>query len=122
MTKHIGCFVFVLTSLLSHEAFAVETYECKYTSYSNQSGAHEQALDLVFLIDKDANKGYIVGNNGSEEVAYVDGRGLAFIEVTDTGNVMTTAIDQNMKSVHSRNTVLESGLVPSQYYGECVRK
>ena len=48
--------------------------------------------------------------------------GMAFIEITDSGNVMTTAITSNGESVHSRNTVIIDSIVASQYYGRCVQK
>jgi len=62
----------------------------------------------------------MVGNNGSSEVHLVPSPfGPTFIEVTQAGNVMTTAIATDGDSVHSRGTRMQGGLVPSQYYGHC---
>jgi hypothetical protein len=102
------------------------TFECHYTTYSDDSGNHEVTNDfiLTFLIDKDIDKGYLIGNNGSNEVIVIYGPlgRISFIEVTDTTNVMTTVITRAGSSVHSRNTVILEELVASQYYGECVLK
>lgn len=117
-------FLIALIASFSNNAFSAETYECQYTSFSNQKGNHKEEFNLIFLVDVSAGKSYIVGNNGSSEVNYIDNAaGLSFIEITDSGNVMTTAIDANMKSVHSRNSIgLTGELLPSQYYGSCVQK
>jgi hypothetical protein len=76
---------------------------------------------LTFLVDTENGKGYIVGNQGSEEIAVIPHKigGIAFIEVTGSGNVMTTAIDTVGNSVHSRNTSIGGELIPTQYYGKC---
>ena len=66
----------------------------------------------------------MLGNNGNSPVVHIDkGNGISFIEITGLGNVMSTTIDKKMNSVHSRNSVGFSGeLIPSQYYGSCVKK
>ena len=114
----------VLLSISSAAFGDTATFECHYSSYSDDSGNHEVTSDfiLTFLIDEDTDKGYIIGNNGSNEVIVIYGPlgSISFIEVTDTKNVMTTAITQAGASVHSRNTVILDELVASQYYGECV--
>ena len=46
-------------------------------------------------------------------------KGISFIEITPAGNAMTTAIDATGASVHSRNTIIEGILTPTQYYGKC---
>ena len=99
------------------------SYVCNYESYSDEEGNHktkEQFL-LTFVVDTENGKGYIVGNQGSEEVAVIPHKigGIAFVEVTGSGNVMTTAIDNAGNSVHSRNTSIGGELIPTQYYGKC---
>ncbi len=47
---------------------------------------------------------------------------IAFLEVTATGNLMTTTIDSNGVSAHSRHTVAMGELLASQFYGTCVTK
>ncbi len=102
------------------------TYVCNYGSYSDEEGNHkaEKEFRLTFILDTENEKAYIVGNQGSEEVAVFPHRlgGISFVEVTSAGNVMATAIDTANNSVHSRNTSLGGELVPSQYYGKCVIK
>ena len=113
----------ILLSLLPALVYAdTTTYTCNYTTYSDQEGNHnvETKFELNFIIDKTAEKSYLLGNNGSAEVTFfelVDQ--VAFIEVTTSGNIMTTAIDSNLNSVHSRNSVMLGKMLPSQYYGKC---
>jgi hypothetical protein len=47
--------------------------------------------------------------------------GLTFVEVTRSGNVMTTTIARDGAAVHSRNAIIGETLFPSQYYGTCER-
>jgi hypothetical protein len=78
---------------------------------------------LTYIVDKEADKSYLLGNNGSSEVYRFDSDDqLSFLEVTGTLNIMSTTIDSNMDSVHSRNSVILGKLIPSQYYGKCVVK
>ena len=48
--------------------------------------------------------------------------GVSFVEITASGNVMVTAITKSGEAVHSRNGIMFNELVPSQYYGKCVRQ
>lgn len=116
--------ILYLLAVFSIPAFATQTYECKFTNYSDQKGNSTENLNLTFIIDKASGKSYMVGNNGSGPVEHIDrGLGVSFVEITLLGNVMSTTIDTKMNSVHSRNTVAFSGeLIPSQYYGSCVKK
>ncbi len=98
------------------------TYICNYTSFSDHEGNHKvkKQFKLNFIVDEKINKSYMLGNNGSSEIKLIKSKGqLAFIELTTTGNIMTTSIDSKLKSVHSRNTVIFGELLPSQYYGKC---
>ena len=98
------------------------TYSCNYTTYSDQEGNHkvEKKFELNFIVDKAAGKSYVLGNNGSTEIKLLESSDqLAFIEVTSTGNIMTTAIDSKLNSVHSRNSVMFGEMLPSRYYGKC---
>ena len=113
-------FVFLFSGALSASTI---TFVCNYDSYSNEEGNHkaEEGFVLTFIVDTENGKAYMVGNQGSEEVTAIQNKigGMAFIEVTGTGNVMTTAIDTKGNSVHSRNTSIAGELLPSQYYGKC---
>ncbi|MBZ0105158.1 MAG: hypothetical protein K8H84_05965 [Sulfuricella denitrificans] len=112
-----------LLLLLPALAFAdTTTYSCNYTRYSDQEGGHKvkEKFELNFIVDKAAGKSYLLGNNGSTEVKLIESSDqLAFLEVTSTGNIMTTAIDRKLNSVHSRNSVMFGEMLPSQYYGKC---
>lgn len=100
-------------------------YSCNYTSYSDSKGNHKvkDKFELNFIIDRATGKSYLLGNAGSSEVQLIESKDrVAFLELTDTGNIMSTAIDSKLDSVHSRNTVMFGELLPSQYYGKCVIK
>ena len=102
---------------------AITTYTCDYGSFSDSDGNHlvNDPFILTFIVDSDTEKAYMKGNQGAANVLIVQGSSsLTFIEVTDAGNVMTTTIDSEANSVHSRNTVLFGELVPSQFYGTCI--
>ena len=120
--------ILILISLLafSGAAFALPlTYICDYPTYSDQEGNHtvKDKFILTFIVDKEADKSYLLGNNGSSEVyRFESDSQLSFLEVTGTLNIISTTIDSNMDSVHSRNSVLSGKLIPSQYYGKCVIK
>ena len=99
-----------------------DTFTCLYTKTADESGLREAEDDFVlrFLIDDQTGKAYLVGNAGSSEVEVITGGGfLSFIEITGVGNIMTTTIVSNGKSVHSRNSVILGDLLASQYYGTC---
>lgn len=100
-----------------------ETIVCNYSSYSTENGNHKVKGEFVltFIVDKTKNTAYILGSQGSDEVSFLPSAfgGISFIEVTGFGSVMTTAIDSKGDSLHSRNTILGGGIVPTQYYGKC---
>ena len=106
-------------------AQATETWFCDYPRYSDEEGSHrvKNKFVLTFIVDSKNDKAYIVGDQGSDEVHILSsGAGLSFIEITPIGNVMSTTIDSNLRSVHSRNTVIGGELIPTQYYGTCQLK
>jgi hypothetical protein len=101
------------------------TFECDYKTYGDDKGLHKvkAPFRLTFLIDTSARKAYIIGNVGSSEVSLVpNADGLTLVEITGSGNVMTTAITSKGKSVHSRGSIMSGDLIPSQYYGSCQKK
>ena len=116
-------FTYLLVTLLvcSSQAFASTTFTCQFSTFSDNEGTHEGELSLTYLVDEDAGKAYMIGNNGSNEVVEIyKGDGRSFIEVTSTGNVMVTTVTPDLKAVHSRNSVMFGELIPTQYYGECL--
>ncbi len=105
------------------------TFDCSYPLMANLDGIElaEEDFNLQFLVDPESDKAYMIGNVGTVEVIHLNNDlGVSFIEVTGTGNVMTTTITFGLVSVHSRHTIIPAGekgeLLPSQYYGICVKK
>lgn len=100
-------------------------YSCNYTSYSDSEGNHKvkDKFELNFIVDSATGKSYLLGNAGSSEVKVLEFEDrISFLEITGTGNIMSTAIDSKLNSVHSRNSILFGEVLPSQYYGKCVIK
>jgi len=101
------------------------TFECDYKTYGDDKGLHKvkAPFRLTFRVDTSSKKAYIIGNVGSSEVSLVpNADGLTLVEITGSGNVMTTVITSIGKTVHSRGSILFGDLVPSQYYGSCLKK
>lgn len=114
---------FVLIALLvTSPVFAYPvTYTCKFKSYSDGEGLHPaENFILTFIRDDKKDTTYMLGNNGSVEVAYFRASdSVNIIEQTATGNIMVTTITDKNDAVHSRNSVLFGDLIASQYYGSC---
>lgn len=121
--KNIMLAILILSLIPTLVYGETETIICNYTSYSDENGNHKvkDKFILTFIRDKTKKTAYILGSQGSAEVTFFPSAfgGISFIEVTGFGNVMTTAIDVKGDSVHSRNTILDGGIVPTQYYGKC---
>ena len=99
-------------------------YKCSYPKYASIEGIKtEKSFELTFMIDETTKKTYMKGNNGISELKMIDVQfgGISFLEITDGGNIVTTAIDKNNLSVHSRNSIIMGELVASQYYGKCIK-
>jgi hypothetical protein len=120
--------VVLLACSLSLASYAKTTkFSCAFLEYSDNTGglkeAEEGGLRMTFLIDSAARKAYVLGNAGSSEVMIVPNEGgFTLIEVTNSGNVMVTAITWKGLAVHSRNGIMGEQILPSQYYGKCVAK
>jgi hypothetical protein len=115
--------VLIFTSLYFGIANAdTVTINCDYRYYSDKDGHYpvDGEFKLTFLYDKENDQAYIMGNNGSSRVTHFrQSDSMSFVEVTGTGNVMTTTIAEDLSSVHSRNSVMFGKLLASQYYGSC---
>ena len=101
------------------------TYSCNYPIYTDEEGVHKvtRKFELNFIFDDKAKKSYMLGNNGSTEVGrFKYAEHIVFAEITSFGSFMTTTIDKNLNSVHSRNTVMSGKLIASQFFGKCVVK
>ncbi|HHQ4779543.1 TPA: hypothetical protein ACSP0C_003299 [Aeromonas veronii] len=116
-------FIALLLASLSNLSIAKSIeLDCDYQTYSDQGGNHKVTKPFIlgFVIDDITNKAYEVGSIGVSEVSFIKGiDSYSFVEITDTGNVMSTTIDNSLTSTHSRNTVISGEVIPSQYYGKC---
>ena len=123
MRKILTLTFFLLTANLS--IAATSSFDCKFNLEATSSGLTKQSplFELRFISDDEKKSAYLMGNNGSAEVKVIQNAGgISLVEVTSSGNVMVTTITKSGEAVHSRNTVMQSQLVPSQYYGKCVAK
>ena len=112
--------ILLLIPFLAHSD--TTNYYCKYTSYSDEKGNHKisKTLELKFIVDKESGKSFMLRINGiSEVITFGENDQIAFVEITATENIISTAIDSNLNSVHSRNSVLHGKLLASQFYGKC---
>lgn len=113
-----------LALLFPLSSFAMTEYYCKYTKqYSPETGPTkvDYPFFLEFTIFKPSdNIAWMKGNNGSKRVMIKRGpQSITFVETTNYGAVQVTAITKKMESAHSRNTIIDSYYMPSQFYGKC---
>ena len=98
--------------------------ECVFTKAATlKDGLHDETLTLNFVLDFKNDKYVTFGNNGRNNLNFVgNDSGFTLIEITGTGNVMTTTVDTvagALWAVHSRNTIVFDSLIAQQYYGQC---
>jgi hypothetical protein len=116
-----GCFAIHAGAV--HAQVSPKTFECNYDRYSDGKSLAPVAggFSMTFLIDVKADKAYVLGNNGASDVTLLTNQwGMTLVEITGTGNLMATVITFGGDSVHSRHTVFNGKIIPSQYYGRCV--
>ena len=99
---------------------ATSKLDCSFNMVCSPThGCKSETFSLQYIFDGNANTAIIVGNSGTSQVEYHAGfEGISFVEKLFSGAIMTTTIANNGDAVHSRHTMI-SGLVPSQYFGEC---
>ncbi|QMU61797.1 MAG: hypothetical protein GKR92_08840 [Gammaproteobacteria bacterium] len=114
--------IFLYCMTVQHAYSAVTTITCDYDAFASIQRV-EQAIEimqLVFTVDTETSEAQIIRKTGVTDVdLYPSGGGFTFIEVNERGNVLTTTVDIHGKTAHSRNTILDSELIPSQFYGTC---
>lgn len=115
---------FAVLAFTSNTQAATTSFTCNFPTAASPSGVKKEAkpFEMRFISDTQTKKAYIVGNNGSSEVTAIQNQsgGVTFVEITDSGNVMVTAIATSGEAVHSRNGIMSGKIIPSQYYGNCV--
>ena len=95
---------------------------CNYDKFASiqKVDAVVEIFQLTFTVDEETSEAQVLRKNGITDVQLLPTKGgFTFIEVNERGNVLTTTIDKYGKSAHSRNTILDSELIPSQFYGKC---
>ena len=118
-------FIFTIIILLtaSQNAYsALTTITCDYDTFASvqQVESTIEVMQLTFTVDTETSEAKVIRKNGITDVdLYPTGGGFTFVEVNERGNVLTTTVDIHGKSAHSRNTILDSELIPSQFYGSC---
>jgi len=101
---------------------ALTTITCDYDTFASvkQVEPTTEIMQLTFTVDIETSEAQVIRKNGISDVdLYPTGGGFTFVEVNERGNVLTTTVDIHGKSAHSRNTILDSELIPSQFYGSC---
>ncbi len=114
--------LFVLYILSQNAYSALTTITCDYDTFASvkQVEPTTEIMQLIFTVDTDSSAAQVIRSNHVTDVKlYPTGGGFTFVEVDQIGNVLTTTVDIHGKSAHSRNTILDSQLIPSQFYGEC---
>ncbi len=117
--KSIAIFTFL--SLQAAES-ATTLIICEYDKFASVQKVEPvtEIFQLTFSVNKETSEAQVIRKNGTTDVQLLPtGGGFTFIEVNERGNVLTTTVDVYGKSAHSRNTILDSELIPSQFYGTC---
>ncbi len=113
--------VFVYLGLQPAQS-APTTITCDYDKFASIQKVDKvvEIFQLTFTVDKETSVAKVIRKNGITDLQLLPtGGGFTFIEVNERGNVLTTTVDIHGKSVHSRNTILDGELIPSQFYGNC---
>lgn len=115
--------VLILFLMTTENVFsALTTITCDYDTFASVQKVDRtnEVMQLTFTVDTETSEAQIIRKNGMTEVdLYPTGGGFTFVEINERGNVLTTTVDVHGKSAHSRNTILDSELIPSQFYGTC---
>ncbi len=116
-------FTIILFFAFSQKAYsALTTITCDYDTFASvqQVEPTTEIMQLIFTVDTETSDAQVIRKNGTTDVdLYPTGGGFTFVEINERGNVLTTTVDIHGKSAHSRNTILDSELIPSQFYGSC---
>ena len=125
--RRCGFLTFLLATAWIAQSYPLSaevlTWVCLYPRIANANGARDgQSLELTFKIDDTTRKASVTSDAGTSNVELIAGKdGLTFIQALSSGTIQATTIDTSGKSVHTRHTLLNGLLVPSQSYGSCRR-
>ena len=120
--KTLICILILFLFTTKNVYSALTTITCDYDTFASVQKVDRanEVLQLTFTVDTETSEAQIIRKNGITEVnLYPTGGGFTFVEINERGNVLTTTVDVHGKSAHSRNTILDSELIPSQFYGTC---
>ena len=121
MRTLIAITIFVSLGLPTAKS-ATTTIMCDYQKFASIQKVDNvvEVFQLTFTVDKETSEAKVIRKNGVNDVQLLPtGGGFTFIEINHRGNVLTTTVDIHGKSAHSRNTILDGQLIPSQFYGYC---
>jgi hypothetical protein len=97
---------------------------CTYSEKASQAGIETDVnLHLDFAFDDVTRKAMVFGTDGSDVDVHMGSSAISFMQKLETGAVQTTVIAFGGDSTHSRHILLsDKDLVPSQYYGRCIKE
>jgi len=122
MMKIFKIFIIVVFLAVQSAQSAPLIIICNYDKFASiqKVDAVVEIFQLTFTVDEETSEAQVLRKNGITDVQLLPTEGgFTFNEVNERGNVLTTTIDKYGKSAHSRNTILDSELIPSQFYGKC---
>jgi len=97
-------------------------FDCHFQKYSTPEGVKiiNDEFKLEFTLDTVTGDAVLVGNNGMSKVfPEIGSDGVTFLERLSTGVVQSTTVSRLGQAVHSRHTIINGEIVPTQYYGGC---
>lgn len=97
------------------------TFRCEFVDYCAMDRTCDRyGLRGEYHVDLTEERAHVLGALGQAPLVVIPTvDGVTFVEVTRSGNVMTTTIAKDGAAVHSRNAIIGGALSPSQYYGTC---
>ena len=110
-----------LASCASPAAAQQLTFRCEFVDYCGMDRTCDRyGLRGEYHVDLAEERAHVLGALGQAPLVVIPtADGVTFVEVTPSGNVMTTTIARDGAAVHSRNAIIGGELSPSQYYGTC---
>ncbi len=123
----------LLVVLLSVFGFAGKvkhtTFTCEFTTYATEKGTFSDDVMRFTLVTNDNNNTYIrKGSSDEFRGKIIKGdKGFSFVEVSKRGSITITTMsslssgEDEHKTAHSNNRLLDGQLLASQYYGSCHR-